>query len=103
MRLRQLGLFTAAELRDAALERVELEPFKTQIAAFIPTLPRGLYTGEQIRLAAERAEIYPHHHNAWGAVIRSAIKAGSLIPTSSWVPMEASKSHARMTRVYRRG
>jgi hypothetical protein len=58
-------------------------------------------TGEDFRLACEREDIRPHHANAWGALILSLKRQGHLAETGEWRSMRDSKSHARMTRVYR--
>jgi len=58
-------------------------------------------TGEDFRLSCERDGIRPHHANAWGALILSLKRQGHLVETGEWRSMRDSKSHARMTRVYR--
>lgn len=69
--------------------------------AAINRLPCGfLGTGEGIRLAVMLPP--PHHHNAWGAVIRMAVRRGLLMDTGQMAHMTSKKSHARRSPVYRR-
>lgn len=59
-------------------------------------------TGEDIRRAWQNAGgPPPSHHNAWGAVINSAVKRG-LLTKIGMQPMKFKRSHARLTAVYRR-
>src|SRR5262245_8323860 len=44
----------------------------------------------------------PHHHNAWGALIREAVQRGILADTGRYAQMASKRSHARRTPVYRR-
>lgn len=57
-------------------------------------------TGEDIRVALTNWGVTPHHPNAWGALTRTLILRGMLIPTSEFRHMKSRRSHARMTRVY---
>lgn len=57
-------------------------------------------TGEDVRLALTQAGLVPHHPNAWGSLIRIAVKDGLLGHSGNWRPMQAVKSHGRMTPVY---
>ena len=65
-------------------------------------MPDSHVTGEDVRLACEAAGIRPHHHNAWGGLVREAIKQGLLVATGTYRSMKAKGSHARKTQVYRR-
>ena len=59
------------------------------------------WTGEDIRLTLETVVGAPHHHNAWGALIKRAINEGLIHYTGKHVHMRTLKSHARQTPVYR--
>jgi len=99
-------LDTAEDRRDKALAQVEdnAGPTWTELAhEEVRKLdPRRCWTGEQIRLHIEDICGKPHHHNAWGAIISSAVKADVLQATGEWRKMQTPKSHARKTPVYRR-
>jgi hypothetical protein len=104
----QFSFFTddAVGARDAALARVSdnAGPWMTYArAAIVAHLPDGWRgTAEDCRVALLRAGVEPpHHHNAWGALIKSCIPL-ILRPTGEWRNMRTEKSHARSTPVYRR-
>ena len=99
------------DLFDAALSRqardVGLKLVGDNSADFMPLglmmiakLAPWTYTGEQIRQQLTAAGIVPHHSNAWGALINTAVRRGLLRPTGRWVPMTAISSHARKTAEY---
>jgi hypothetical protein len=98
-------LFSAIEARDEALAQVSrnagldwMGGALLRIAAFRNW--RG--TAEDVRVTL-LANSYPspHHHNAWGALIKTAIKRKLIIPTGDLTNMKTKKSHARRTPVYR--
>ena len=91
---------TAETARDEALERVSREQFMRKALAAVRALPPGQYTGEQIRLSLESRGLSPHHHNAWGALTMSAVRAGILVDTGLVEHMQERKSHGRKTAVY---
>jgi hypothetical protein len=43
----------------------------------------------------------PHHHNAWGELIKEALRRDLIFPTGERRRMKTGKSHARETAVYR--
>ncbi len=101
----QFDLFdkkTAKEHRDSAIDRVSSnnQAWLFDALAHIPKLAGETMTGEEIRLQVEIAVGPPKHHNAWGALIRQAIKEKLLIPTGQYKAMETPKSHARRTPAY---
>jgi hypothetical protein len=65
-------------------------------------LPAGQWTGEAIRHWLEPRIGQPHHHNAWGAAINAALRAGVIVHTGRYEPMLDPRSHGRRTPVYRR-
>lgn len=66
----------------------------------VTRLPAGFEgTGEDIRLKIEPECGKPHHHNATGALIRTAINRGMLRYVEHR-QMKTEKSHARSTPVY---
>lgn len=95
---------TAQTLRDEALARVIRhagEKFSSQVQFVTEWQPQGVgFTGEDIRLTCENIGIKPHHHNAWGAVIRGLVTRGIIEHTGEHIAMRALKSHARMTPLY---
>lgn len=95
----------AKAARDEAIDRVATNAGSEWVATGlnkISQLAAGEYTGEQIRLILTEAGIVPHHHNAWGALISSAVKRGILIDTGRLDHMQTKKSHARKTSVYQK-
>lgn len=93
-----------AAARDVALDTVlehAGDDWRTRAESLLGTLADEL-TGEDVRLACERAGIRPHHHNAWGAFISALVREEKLTPTGEYRAMKASGSHARKTAVYRR-
>lgn len=64
-------------------------------------IPYADFTGEDVRkhlLAKGYAK--PHHANAWGAVMMTAVKRGLIEKTGEYRPMKDKRSHARATPVY---
>ena len=55
--------------------------------------------GEDVREHVINAVGGPHHPNAWGALIMSALRQQLLFKTGQWKKMRAKKSHARMSPV----
>ncbi len=103
-----MDLFTTAESeRDEALELVAANSGDWMPGA-IATLRRlrGMtvleeFTGEELRVFLMRAgHPPPHHHNAWGAFIKQAIRAQLIRPTGRRKNMRTPKSHARSTAIY---
>ena len=99
-------LFSAAERRDEALERVTENAgpdFAEKVRRYVLGLPRDAeFTGEDIRLAMEAAGEHPHHHNAWGGITSRMVTSGLLVKTGEWRKMRGPRSNARSTPVYRR-
>lgn len=103
---KQQDLFTTPtigqQLRDEALARVaeNAGDFMSAAMEMIEKMPSGEATGEEIRQRISNLGLSPHHPNAWGALIRSAVKEKLITPTGVWSPMRQPKSHARRTPVY---
>lgn len=100
-----MDLFEAADARDRALKLVSEHAgdFMQRGEAAIRALPAGWRgTGEELRLYVEALGIEPHHHNAWGALIRVCVTAKWIRWTGEHEHMKTAKSHARLTPVYRR-
>jgi hypothetical protein len=95
---------TAISLRDQALFQVAENSGSWMDLALqcVDCLVPKEYTGEDIRLIVERIIGKPHHHNAWGAVIRTSLKRNYIVATGEYRAMKIIKSHARKTPVYRR-
>lgn len=94
-------LFSVAEARrDAALKSVSRDGAWIESALDVIASMRGEATGEQIRLRCEPIIGTPQHHNAWGAVIRTAIGRGLIRFAGRYEKMRTPRSHARRTPVY---
>lgn len=100
----QQDLFSAREARDAALAQVSEHSGDFMFNAYhaVIALPTGSYTGEDIRLQLSAKGIVPHHHNAWGALIRKCVTDGILEFSGIYEAMKTRRSHARRTPVYQR-
>jgi len=98
----QLSLFGGERLRDAGIARVSAnnDSWMESALAKIERLDFDEATGEDFRMLLELPE--PKHPNAWGALTRTAISRGLIIPTGHWVKMKDPRSHARMTPLYRK-
>jgi hypothetical protein len=101
------GLFDLPQSRaerDRALARVEYnaENFNRLARAVLRNLKPGYYTGEDIRRLISKRGYKPHHHNAWGALIRWALQGRILSETGEYEQMRDVKSHARRTPLYRK-
>lgn len=100
----QLSLEEAIKARDTAMRRVAARSDgwmedALRIVVGIPRLQE--VTGEEVRQWLLVTGLRkPHHPNAWGALILTAIRRGILVPTDRYRKMRTKKSHARMTRVY---
>ena len=107
--MEQQELFGAEEERDKALEQIVTKAGEyvpqalRQIRYLFQDRPEWEATGEDIRLLVEKVIGQPHHPNAWGAIIRMALKEGIISRTGEWRQMRTPKSHARQTPVYRVG
>lgn len=94
---------TAVQQRDAGLKAVQENNSSWMDRAIraLARLQSGEATGEDIKIAL-RVEIEPpEHHNAWGALIRTARHRNLLIPTGRFTRCRLPKSHARQTPIYR--
>jgi hypothetical protein len=107
---RQLDLFgddgaEGRKRRDEALVNVaaNAETFMSKALKELVRFERGTYTGEDIRRQLELWGIRPHHHNAWGALVATAVRSRILWPTGRLAAMTDPRSHARKTLVYQIG
>lgn len=95
----------ALHARDDALAQVSFNAGDWMIhaRARVAALPFGWTgTAEDIRvLLMNNGLPAPHHHNAWGALIKSCVPR-FLVPTGETRNMATRRSHARRTPVYRR-
>ena len=95
------------ERRDISLKRVGydsdfmLEGIRAIKAMRICMPPNGEVMGEDIRELLAEQNIAPHHPNAWGSLIRSAVKQGLLVETGEWRKSRSVRSNARRMPVYR--
>lgn len=101
---REAPLFDYAastQARDVVLKTVA-ENSGTFIQRALSALAHmsGPLTGEDIRRRLSERGIEPHHHNAWGALISTAVKRGILIDSGMTVRMKDERSHARKTTLY---
>lgn len=87
--------------RDEALTRVARGQFVETGLRAIAALPNGWQgTGETLRVYLLGRGVVPHHHNAWGALVMTAVRQKLLFPTGRYEAMRTAPSHARRTPVY---
>jgi|SRR4029077_6340152 len=102
----QYELFEAKAARDQALTQVSENAADWMTVAFnlLLRIEGGIdLTGEMVRNRLLWMGCpQPHHHNAWGALIRTAVVRGALTDTGRMAHMENVRSHARRTPVYQR-
>ncbi len=97
-------MFDAVEARDRALAEIGEHGdgwAYSAIAAlrtYIITHPS--FIGEEFRLWAAERVGQPHHHNAWGAVMRVAAQMGIIRMTDRQRPTTTKRSHARRSPVW---
>jgi hypothetical protein len=93
----------AKRLRDAALRRVRERGgnWRDRALASLILLDGFTGTAEDIRIALQVKGLdTPHHHNAWGEMIKAAIEHHLLLRTGQRRHMRTRKSHARDTPIY---
>lgn len=92
------------QLRDKAIAKVRVanaDWMKEGLLLMDVVSPGAKVTGEDLRKALTLYGLAsPTHPNAWGALVRTAVKRGRLIPTNELRNMTDPRSHARLTRVY---
>lgn len=92
-------------LRDDALRAVSdnAQPWMDSALALLPQMAREIdwVTGEEIHLWIEDRIGPPHHYNAWGALINTAIRRRILEGTGSYRKCKSPVRHAHRTPVYR--
>lgn len=99
----QQDLFGAIQARDSALDQVSGHAGEWMDKALfaVANINTGFeLTGEDIRLRVADRVGNPHHHNAWGALIKAALKQKLITPTGKQRAMQTVKSHARKTPLY---
>lgn len=74
--------------------------FAQKILTMTMKLKPGKYTGEDIRIMAQKKGIVAAHPNAWGAAIGSCLSGGLLKPTGKYVRPTDPRSHSRPIQVY---
>jgi hypothetical protein len=96
--------YEAREARDEALARVKSNGGNWRdIAISALSLISGFEgTAEDIRIRLQLKGLRPpHHHNAWGEMIKAALHQNMIVATGERRQMRTRKSHARVTPVYR--
>ena len=108
-RIGQLSLFEALERRDAALQQVSCNAEHwTQYAlsyleAALSSLPDSPFTSEVIRRRIEDNVGSPHHPNAWGALINTAVQRGWIKGTGSTDHSRGERANGRRLQLYVNG
>lgn len=76
--------------------------WRRAVVEYVKTLPAMELLGEKVRTLCLERGLAPHHHNAWGSMIRTLVKEGYLEPIEGrFEAMKAKGSHARKSQVYR--
>jgi hypothetical protein len=85
--------------KEKGMARVLKLDFKNAVLDYIETLPENwIGLAEDIRLSSG---LVPHHPNAWGAAIYSAMSKGLLEKTGHMKSTKDKPSHSRPTMEYR--
>jgi hypothetical protein len=95
----------ARAARDEGLDRVEANnsAWMDHALVLIRENVFGEMTGEELRLTLRSLGLpAPAHHNAWGALVRTAICRKLLAKTGAYSQMRTTRSHARETPVLRK-
>lgn len=98
-------LFSAAAARaarDAGIARAAANAgeFMSLGLTLIAAMPPGEYQGEDIRRFLNARGVFPHKHNAYGALIRDALRRGLIAATGRFEATKSLKTHAHKTQVY---
>ena len=97
------------QARDEGLEQVEENalPWFDQAVACVQSMCAvgngQVFAGENIRYWVREAIGEPHHHNAWGALINTAVRLKIITDTGEEKHMAKPSSHGRRTPLYRWG
>jgi hypothetical protein len=101
--MKQADLFEdARSARDAGLDLVEANnnAWMIQALAMIRDTAFADMIGEELRFTLRALGLpKPRHHNAWGALINTALRRGYIVKTGAYSQMSSSRSHARSTPV----
>ena len=89
-------------LRDEGLQRVSRNPFISSGLQVVREIEPAIFeiTGEEIRQRVTAKNIWPHHHNAWGALIMAAIREKLIKPTGICQKSRGAAAHSRKNAVY---
>ena len=100
----QGDLFAGRELRDQGIESVTENSKRWQDEALQIIAGAQFFqaTGEELRAPIVAAIGEPHHPNAWGALINTALKRGLIAKTGRYTQMRRASAHARVNAIYRK-
>jgi len=102
----QYDLFSGSYLRDTGIALVTenagdwMDNAKSLVSMFLARHPGRLITGDDIREVVQPRLGPPHHPNAWGALTRSMLVRGRLIPTGRLVKSTRATNHAHANPEY---
>ena len=91
-------------LRDEGIKRVieNSETWQDRALRIIQAAQFDQVTGEELREPVVLAIGEPHHPNAWGALINTAVKRGLIVKTGQYTQMRRASAHARVNAIYRK-
>lgn len=99
-----LDYIKASEARDSGISRTSVKNASFIDAGLdaIAQLPPGMEAqGEDIRARLVGMGIVPETHQAWGALIRTAVTRGLLVKTGRFAKTRSLNTHRHPTEVYR--
>lgn len=103
LRMPLFNLGVSEQERNRALIQVTQNAgpeFMASGLAAIASLKGQEMTGEEIREILLQRGIIPHHFNAWGALIMTAVRQGKLVSSGKLAKSRNKTSHARKAMVY---
>ena len=99
-----MNLFDYAEAerrKEEGIERVSTGTSADWVKVAIETIRTKFHIGQSVtseRLRAAMGDLEPPHHNAMGAALNHAARAGLIQKTGLWVKSQRPEAHGRELR-----
>lgn len=98
----------ALDLTSEAIERVAAhahQEWRSEARHVVERLAstKSLFTADEVWAELDKASFTTHEPTALGAVMRDAVRTGTIMATGSYWPTKRSAAHRRPVAVYRSG